>query len=109
MLEIRFSLVTLRESLCLHKLYLNKQLKFITGQSKFKQRYVADNASLLVLRSSSLFFFSSLFPSLSIFTSFFSLIFFGGGTCVTSVFFSVLSLDGILAKKFVMSQILCIG
>ena len=53
--------------------------------------------------------FFSLFPSLSFFTSFYFLIFFGGGTCVISVFFSVLLLDGILAKKFVMPNFFCIG
>ena len=63
------------------------------------QRYVADPSSFLVLWSSYLFFFSLVFPSPTFFT-------FGGGTCVTSAFFSVLLLDGILAKKFVMSHFL---
>ena len=44
-----------------------------------------------------------------IFTYFFFLILFGGGTCVTSAFFSVLLFDGILAKKFVMSHFFRIG
>ena len=56
------------------------------------QRYVADPSSFLVLWSSYLFFFSLVFPSPTFFT-------FGGGTCVTSAFFSVLLLDGILTKK----------
>ena len=45
----------------------------------------------------------------SFFTSSSFLIFFRDGTCVASVFFSVLLLDGILVKEFVMSHFLCIG
>ena len=54
-----------------------------------------------------LLFFGLLF---SLYFYFFLLLnLFGGGTCVTSVFFSVLFLDGILAKKFVMLYFLCIS
>ena len=73
------------------------------------QRYVADPSSFLVLWSSYLFFFSLVFPSPTFFTSFSFLILFGGGTCVTFAFFSVLLLDGILAEKIVMSHFLRIG
>ena len=73
------------------------------------QQYVAYPSSFLVLWSSSLFFFSSVLPSLSLFTSFSFLIFFSGGTFVTSVFFSVILLNGILVNKFVMSHFLCIS
>ena len=52
-------------------------------------------------------FFDLSFP---LFFHFFLLLnLFGGGTCVTYVFFSVLLLDGILAKKFVMPNFFCIG
>ena len=64
------------------------------------QRCVADPSSFLVLWSSSLYLFSPVFPSSLFFTSFSFLIFFGVGTCVTSVSFSVLLLHGILTKKF---------
>ena len=69
---------------------------------------MADSSSFLVLWSSSLFLSYLVFPFPSFFTSFSFLIFLGSGTCVTSVFFLVLLLDGILAKKFVMSHFLCI-
>ena len=48
--------------------------------------------------------------SFSLFFYFFLLlVFFGSDTCVTSVFFSVLLLDGILSKRFVLLHFLCIG
>ena len=73
------------------------------------QRYVAEPSSFLVLWSFFLFFFSSVFPSPSFFTFLSFLILSGGGTCITSTFFSVLLLDGILSKRFVMSHFLRIG
>ena len=85
--------------------WLNARISFDHSLSNL-QRYVAGPSRFLVLWSSSLFFFSSVFPSPSFFTFFSFLILFGGGTYVTSAFFSVLLLDGILAKKFVMSHFL---
>ena len=51
-----------------------------------------------------LLFFGLSFPFSFTLFSFF--IFFGGGTCVTSIFFSVLLLDDILAKTFITSHFL---
>ena len=78
---------------------------FFIKLATIRSRHFKFSSAMIVLFL--LLFFGLSFPSL--FTFFPFLIIFGSGTCVTSAFFSVLLLDGILAKKFVMSHVLRIG